>query len=283
MRNPRLVEPTGAVVAGVGVAADEVGAGRVHLVLQRADLGGVHEVLALAGAGERRRAVDDELRALQGEDARQLGVEPEVVTDEHADRSPSGVPDGQRVARRERDAFGDPRRAAEMDLAVGALDAVGPDDRDGVVQPARLDTISFGHAEHDVHVVLLGQLGDSLGRRAGHRLGQPDVLVARTADRAAAFARRRADERLFGEGQQVDPLRGGLDDAGLDLVERRRLVAIDGCEIHHTDVERVVLPRHWSPRPCRAISAIKPQSFHLAAVVEQSLKVAIVRADRVTR
>src|SRR6185436_15173577 len=57
----------------------------------------------------------------------------------------------------------------------------------------------------------------------------------------------RADERFFGEGEEVDPLCGGLHDAGLDLVERGGLVVIDGGEIHHTDVERVVLSCHCLP------------------------------------
>ena len=171
-----------------------------------------------------------------------------------------------------------------MDLAVRALDAVGPDDRNRVVQPARVDAILLGQPEHHVHVVLLGQLRHSLGRRAGHRLGQLDVSVARTAGSVASLAGGRADERLFGERQQVDPLRGGLDDAGLDLVERRRLVVGDGREIHHADVERVVLPCHaCPPRSGSPVSATKPQSFHLPATAEQSLKLAIVRADRVTR
>ena len=52
MRNSWLVEGAGSVTARVGGATDEVRACGINLVLERADLGRVHEVLALAGAGE---------------------------------------------------------------------------------------------------------------------------------------------------------------------------------------------------------------------------------------
>src|SRR5262249_2032217 len=75
-----VVEVLGRVVLVTG-AAEQVRAGGVDQVLLRVRARGVHHVVALALALERRAAVDDDASTLQREDARQLRVEPEVVTD----------------------------------------------------------------------------------------------------------------------------------------------------------------------------------------------------------
>ena len=86
-----------------------VRAGDVGQVLLGSDTGGLRHVVELAGAGERATAVEDDAGALGAENAGELGVEPEVVTNLQADGPEARVEDGQLSAVGERDSLGHPR------------------------------------------------------------------------------------------------------------------------------------------------------------------------------
>src|SRR5215211_1254808 len=81
-----LVERLGGVVLVTG-PTDKVGARCVDEILLRAHARGLHHVVTFAGPRERAAGIQDEPRPLESQDPAQLGVEPEVVTDLHADRA----------------------------------------------------------------------------------------------------------------------------------------------------------------------------------------------------
>ena len=251
-------------------AADEVGARGVDEVLLGADTRRVHHVVALARPREGPAAVDDQPRALQREDPRQLGVEPEVVTDLHADRTEAGREDGQARTRPEQHALEHPGQRAQVHLVVRAEQALGADDRDRVVEDAGILGVAFRETEEHVDVVLAGEVDDVVGRRPGHRLGFLEVLVARVPLGPARVAARRPRERLLGKGDDVDALRRGLDDVGLDLGQRALLVAPDGREVRAPDrhdlLERGVLRRdhrvaHGSPHTFHKLTGSRVHRF----------------------
>jgi hypothetical protein len=174
-------------------------------------------------------------------------IEPEVVTDLDPDGPEAGREHRQPIAGAEHDALLHPGQRPEVHLVVRAEQPVRTDDGHRVAEHARLVRVAFGQAEQDVHVVLAGEIGDVVGRRAGDLLGLVDVELARVALAAARRAGRGTRQRLLGEGDDVDALGRGLDDVGLDLLERALLVAPDRREVGAADghdlLERLILNR----------------------------------------
>src|SRR5262249_2041325 len=97
------------VVLAAGTS-DEVGTRRIDEVLLCSDAGGLHHVVALARSREGAASIEDQASALEGEDAAELGVEPEVVTDLNPDGPEASWEDRQLVAGSKHQAFRDPRQ-----------------------------------------------------------------------------------------------------------------------------------------------------------------------------
>ena len=145
--------------------------------------------------------------------------------------------------------------APEVDLAVRAEQALGPDHRDRVVEDLRVGRVALRQAEDHVEVVLTGEVGDVVGGRAGHGLRQFQVELARGRLRPARVAAGGADERLLAERDDVDALRRGFHHVRLDLGEGLLRVTPDRREVHdaerHDLLELLVVARNHSLPPTR--------------------------------
>ncbi|SIL76389.1 Uncharacterised protein [Mycobacteroides abscessus subsp. abscessus] len=99
---------------------------------------------------------------------------------------------------------------------LAQVSAIGIDDGGGVVEDARLFLLV--HGQHQDHAVLPGQLGESLGNRAGHGFGVAVVLLV------LDDAEIRAVEQLLKADHLGTPGRS-LGDKTLVFGEHRFLVA----------------------------------------------------------
>ena len=120
------------------------------------------------------------------------------------------------LARFEGHALGHPRQRSEMELAIGALDSFGPNDRSGVVEHVGTFGIPLGQAEDDIDVEFARELRDALSRRTGDGLGQGIMFGAMRRSASADLACLDTNECLLGKCDQVDTLGRCLADIGVN-------------------------------------------------------------------